>query len=232
MEPLVSTRVSLRWPPGPAAELEDVLVIQGRSGFFLDLRTRRTSSQLVPGEGGRSTPSTQDAQVEWATAGWKVLLPPETGENHPRTRFDAVIDSRRSSSHPTSDDRPASDEGSFETLPDGDVLEHGVMLRPETGNSAPYEEVWRRLPLARDRQPPRILILEARDDQRHEHAFLGRVGDYELGLLDGPAGFGVVRRELNEEGEWVTVASNELGRMLPALATVDVTKGASSEMCR
>lgn len=90
MDPLVSTRVSLRWPPEPAAELEDVLVIQGRSGFFLDLRTRRTSSQLVSGDGSRSTTSTQDAQVEWATAGWKVLLPPETGESKLRvqaTRF-------------------------------------------------------------------------------------------------------------------------------------------------
>ncbi|BGP39786.1 hypothetical protein JCM10450v2_003757 [Rhodotorula kratochvilovae] len=221
MNPLASTRISLAWPPDPPAEDEDVVVISGRTGFFIDLRTART--RAPDSAGGAEGAGEVDAWITWATVGWKELLPLDEGEEHPRARFTAILDSRRpasSSTSPTEDDVP-SDEGSFETLPTGDVLEKGVMHRPETGQLAPYEEVWRRLPLSPDGGTVRVLLLEWMSADGRERAFVGSVGDYELGLVDAPGGFGAVRRE-KRAGQWETVLACGAGRGLPSLAGVRV----------
>ncbi|GAA6007917.1 hypothetical protein JCM10207_004923 [Rhodosporidiobolus poonsookiae] len=227
MQPLVSTRISLRWPPAPAAEHEAVLVIQGRSGFFLDLRVRRLEAD---GQ-GTAPPDLREKgeySVEWATAGWKTLLPPREGEAHPRARFEAILDSRNppfssssssapSGSSPSSNpaDPPSADEGSFEPLPNGDVLETGEMLNLDTGTVQPYEEVWRRLPFVHDHGAAvRIVVLERADET--SRAYVGRVGDWEVGLVDSKEGFGAVRRERRSDGTWEEVYVNEAGRGLPS----------------
>ncbi|BGP15923.1 hypothetical protein JCM10213_003647 [Rhodosporidiobolus nylandii] len=225
MEPLVSTRISLRWPPAAAEEHEDVLVVQGRSGFFLDLRVRRVAGQDRD-FGGLEQSLAGETDVTWATAGWKSLLPPRNGEEHPRARFDAVLDSRSPafSPHPSSSAAPpppdgaTPDEGSFEKLSNGDVLERGEMLNPMTGTVQQYEEVWRRLPLLHDEGGGvRVLVLELVDEA--EKGCVGRVGDWEVGLLDSAAGFGVVRRE-KRAGEWAVVYQNGAGAALPSLEGV------------
>ncbi|GAA5970858.1 hypothetical protein JCM11641_004483 [Rhodosporidiobolus odoratus] len=220
MDPLVSTRLSLRWPPAPAAEQSDVLVIQGRTGFFLDLRICRT-------EGRDETDEGKDSVVDWATAGWKRLLPPRDGEEHPRASFEALIDSRRPLSHASASSADSSstlpaeeappDEGSFETLENGDVLETGEMLNTDTGKVQPYEELWRRLPLTQTQdagEQLQIVILESEGEG--EKAFLGRVGDWELGMVDASDGFGVVRREKRGE-HWVEVYRNRAAVGLPSI---------------
>lgn len=139
--------------------------------------------------------------------------------DHPRARFTPIIDSRKpasgslSQASPPGNDSPP-DEGSFETISNGDVLERGEMENPETGRPAAYEEVWRRLPLLRDGGPSRTLILESTEDNTVGKAFIGRVGNYELGMVDGKDGFGVVRRE-RQGGIWRMVCANGAGRLLP-----------------
>lgn len=59
-EPLVSTRVSLRWPPALPQELTNTLVLTGRTGFFLDLRV--------------FTHGPRKGEIDWATAGRKSWL--------------------------------------------------------------------------------------------------------------------------------------------------------------
>ncbi|BGP07774.1 hypothetical protein NBRC10512_007088 [Rhodotorula toruloides] len=220
MDPLVSIRLSLRWPPDPPTADEDVLVVQGRSGFFLDLRVKRRQVNFAGGLQRQAKAGEGDCEVTWATAGWKEVLAPRPGEDRPRARFTPVIDSRRPASSTRSRNSPPPDtppdEGSFETLTNGDVLERGEMENPETGKVAQYEEVWRRLPLSQDDGPPRIVIFESVGDEADGKAFVGRVGDYELGMVDGAEGFGVVRRE-RKEGIWQVVCANGAGRLLPTL---------------
>ncbi|GAA5908196.1 hypothetical protein JCM8208_000340 [Rhodotorula glutinis] len=234
MDPLASTRISICWPPEPAGEPEDVLVISGRHGFYLDLRidkaTCSTSSTPTP----RQASGTVDPRIGWATAGRKEFLPLEPGEEHPRARFTALLDSRlppssSSSSSSIPDAAAPPDEGSFSPLPNGDVLETGSMLRPSTGLVAPYEEVWRRLPVAPD---ARVVFLELVAGQ-HAQAYVGRVGDYELGLVrDAEGGFGAVRRERRsgEDGRWETVFEAGEGARLPSLAGFDVPHDGATEV--
>lgn len=71
-EPMVSTRISLAWPPLGADELTDTLVLTGRSGAFVDLRV------FVRGE--------HTGEIDWATAGRKSWLPDSTPGQHHRER--------------------------------------------------------------------------------------------------------------------------------------------------
>ncbi|GAA5981869.1 hypothetical protein JCM10908_004644 [Rhodotorula pacifica] len=213
MEPLVSERAYIDWLPAgePAVRDEDerVIVIQGRTGFYLDVRCRR-------GESGAGDTLT------WATAGWKTFQPVEEGQD-PRARFTAIFDSNRLQPGSASaachvdtaapDDPP--DEGSFSTLPNGDVLERGEMRRPETGIVTPYEELWRRLPLTcgDGSAPARVLMLESVEPDPNEKTFCGRVGDWEVGIARHGAG---VRAQVQrfDGGGWTTL-SQTAGAGLP-----------------
>ncbi|KAK4056929.1 60S ribosomal protein L17B [Microbotryomycetes sp. JL221] len=162
MQPMVSYRKSLRWPPEAAYEDTDTLVIQGRTGLYIDVRVDRQSR----------------CELSWGSAGVKSWLP-ESTEDSLKARFDAIIDSQAGNSGDelTMPVAEATDDiGSFTTLPDGSVLETGVMRNLDKGGSMmPYEEVWARADLGRETD---ILMLESQDGK----AFLGRIGIYEAGL--------------------------------------------------
>ncbi|ORY92580.1 hypothetical protein BCR35DRAFT_348952 [Leucosporidium creatinivorum] len=203
MQPLVSTRVSLAWPPAAPFEDTDTLVIQGRTGFFLDLRIFISGPRV--------------GEIDWASAGVKTFLPDSTPEN-PKAVFDANIDSRRPPPNPSSPsptDPPLPDEGSFTTLPNGDVLETGSMSNPDAdGAVQPYEEVWRRFPVEED---VRVLILASEDGK----AFIGRVGRWEVALKDATNStpFLAWRRDQQEDGwaEIYLVGGEEARWQLPHL---------------
>lgn len=200
MDPLVSERLHLEWRPDGAVaerdEAEQVIVLQGRSGFFLDVRwgkgatprlTRctagwKTIEAARPGEGA--------ASKSCFKGGGRVVTP-SYGSDWPsllaegRARFTPIFDSDRPDANgpsPDAEDVDGPDEGSFTTLPNGDVLEHGEMRRPETRIKTPYEELWRRLPLTADGGQPLILLLESVGDDG-EKAFLGRVGEHQVGTF-------------------------------------------------
>jgi hypothetical protein len=100
MQLLVSTRVSLAWPPEPAREVTDTLVLSGRSGYFVDLRIFIEGSHV--------------GEIEWATAGVKTALPcgPDGKQIPPsdRSRTDSsqAAKERRSTPYSTVDAHPTS----------------------------------------------------------------------------------------------------------------------------
>lgn len=147
----------------------------------------------------------------------------------PRARFTAIFDSHRLRPE-TSDkqelassgtDHDPPDEGSFSTLPNGDVLERGEMRRPETGDITPYEERWRRLPLTRDEDAPvPAVMLESTD--AGDKAFLGRVGDFEVAIAQ--RGEQIQARVGRLHGTtWETSMATVDGAGLPDLSVLDLT---------
>lgn len=244
MDPLVSERLHLEWRPDGAVaerdEAEQVIVLQGRSGFFLDVRwgkgatprlTRctagwKTIEAARPGEGAAS---------KSCFKGGGCVVTPSYGSDWPsllaegRARFTPIFDSDRPDANgpsPDAEDVDAPDEGSFTTLPNGDVLEHGEMRRPETRIKTPYEELWRRLPLTADGGQPLILLLESVGDDG-EKAFLGRVGEHQVGISRPSHGqpCQVVVRRLSSD-RWKTVVDIAGGAAaLPCLSTMPARPG-------
>jgi hypothetical protein len=104
-------------------------------------------------------------------------------------RWDHIIDTHPPSSVP--------DQGSFITLPNGDVSETGVMHNLATGKTEPYEEVWRRFP----REEGDYCVLERVGGEERAKAFVGRVGTRALGLsMDADGGFHGWREEKDGSG--------------------------------
>ena len=66
-EPLVSTRISIAWPPLPPSENTSTLVLTGRSGYYLDLRL------FLAGP--------QKGEIEWASVGRKTFITTSPGGN-------------------------------------------------------------------------------------------------------------------------------------------------------
>lgn len=145
--------------------------------------------------------------------------------DNPKAVFEAIIDSRRpppSPSSPSPTEPPPPDEGSFTSLPNGDVLETGSMSNPDAGGAIqPYEEVWRRFAVEED---VRVLILASEGGDR----FLGRVGRWEVGLGDWRTStpFLARRRDQRVDTSWTEtycVGGAEAEEQLPRLP--DAVKG-------
>ncbi|OJJ43636.1 hypothetical protein ASPZODRAFT_154473 [Penicilliopsis zonata CBS 506.65] len=112
-----STRVSLRWPPEPAFESTDTLVLSVKY-WYVDVRVDKESGRLDWGIAGQRLVESKEPS--------KVLF---THEIDSHNAFDAV------------------DCGTFVQLPNGDDLETGEMPRPDLPGAPvrAYEEVWRAL---------------------------------------------------------------------------------------
>ncbi|EAW13639.1 uncharacterized protein ACLA_043590 [Aspergillus clavatus NRRL 1] len=117
----LSTRISLRWLPGPAFENTDTFVMS-LTGWYVDLRVDKASGRL-----------------DWAIAGRRIV----ESTDPLRVRFTHEIDSRGSFAD--------ADCGTFTALDDGDELEVGKMARVDLPGCPvrAYEEVWRELPFRR-----------------------------------------------------------------------------------
>ncbi|KAK4702894.1 hypothetical protein P7C70_g3327, partial [Phenoliferia sp. Uapishka_3] len=122
--------------------------------------------------------------------------------------FTAIIDSRKpflpSTDHPPPPPEP--DIGTFHALPDGSVLETGLMTNPLSSTpsvAVPYEEIWRRLPLTSP-SPPCVFL---RSNGPGGVAFVGRIGDCQLGICSAEREFYwfFARRLERKEGDWKEV---------------------------
>jgi hypothetical protein len=83
------------------------------------------------------------------------------------------------------------------TLLNGDVSEVGVMHNLATGQTEPYEEVWRRFP----REVGDYCVLERLGGDRGAKAFVGRIGSRALGLgMDADGVFTGWREEKGGSG--------------------------------
>ncbi|RAL08736.1 uncharacterized protein BO97DRAFT_472841 [Aspergillus homomorphus CBS 101889] len=180
----LSTRISLRWPPAPAFENTDTIVMSV-AGWYVDLRIDRAT-----------------ITIDWAIAGQRVVDPKDST----RVQFTHEVDSRNSF-----DDV---DCGTFSTLPNGDDLEKGSMPRADLPGRpvCEYEEVWRELefragPEGAGKGVSWVLeskdILDFKDGEKGEvtRTFLGRVWGTYLALRQ-------VQRQVRSPGSNATVVKD------------------------
>ena len=81
------------------------------------------------------------------------------------------------------------------------------------GEIQPYREVWRRLPINQDSVD--TVILESDDGK----SFIGRVGNWEIGLSEGVT-FLAIRRDQKESSGWAElycIGGEEARRALPPI---------------
>lgn len=143
--PTISHRKTIRWPPAPASEPTDTLVLtSARHRLYVDIRVLKTPRQL-----------------DWAFAGISRSQAGADGLGH--ARWLHWLDSQ-SAAQATGEYvagwrdggedmwERARDRGMMWTSPDGEELESGEMVRPETGRVAGYEEVWEGVEARRERE--------------------------------------------------------------------------------
>ena len=116
---------------------------------------------------------------------------------HPALRWEHILNSRPPSNLP--------DQGSFTTLPNGDVSERGVMYNPKTNLIEDYVEIWRRIPI-KSLFTKTVTLLE-RADIDNGKAYIGQYGDHALGVGVSVMGrFQAWRAEWDSgRGEWRVV---------------------------
>ncbi|EXJ93261.1 hypothetical protein A1O1_01652 [Capronia coronata CBS 617.96] len=166
MAPRASTRVSIRWPPAPASEPTDTLVLSV-GGYYVDLRVRKS-----------------DGEIDWALAGERIVDP----QHSAKVKFTHIIDSHHNPS--SSEPEPAPDVGDFIKLPNGDDLETGEMPNPDAGGQVmPYEEIWRELKWPTGNSCWFLESVDSHDAEkgtatttRRTKTFHAKVGNYYLAL--------------------------------------------------
>lgn len=162
-----SHRVSIKWPPAPPSEPTSTLVLTSAKKTFVDVRL------LLP-TAFPSLPSASDipegSSVYWAFSG--------TSKHDPITgsaTWRHSVDSR----HPDTTD--VVDSGTFETLPNGDVLEKGTMVDFEDRLLKDYEEVWRDDDITKGTE---CVVLKCMNDSgSQEIGAVVRIGDWCQGIL-------------------------------------------------
>jgi hypothetical protein len=158
----ISTRVSISWPPSIAPmENTNTLVLSFPSLHFIDLRPLKSSPFL-----------------DWGMAGYQINTPTPHGtkSTYPIdvtdvAKFVHVVDSRV-----PGDPLSVQDEGLFNKLANGDDLEIGSMMNPDTGVTMAYEEVWRDVPV----EGSGVVLLESIGEK--DKTFVGRVGKLFQGI--------------------------------------------------
>jgi len=125
----------------------------------------------------------------------------------PKLSWKNIINSR-----PSTEDVP--DEGTFSSLPNGDVKEVGRMYNPESGKVEEYEEIWRRFdnPIG----TPYCLLerienvgdeeMEVEKSGGKDKVFIGRLGSKSLAIFQVGKDVGGWREELKGNG-WKRVYS-------------------------
>ena len=104
------------------------------------------------------------------------------------------------------------DEGIFNMLDNGDCLETGTMLNPDTGREMAYEELWRILPIEGGKE---VVLLESvgADDK----TFLGRIGKWFQGIGTSEGGKVHARRSELVDGQWEDIFVIGEGEMVPVI---------------
>lgn len=205
-----SKRVSIAWGGRPAREDTDTVVLT-INDYSLDLRVFTEG----PDTGG----------IDWAIVAFVHSVPTQgtlrdllncgsladtCAGGKPVLRWDHIIDSRGGTD--------TGDEGAFEVLPNGDVLETGSMFNPARGKDESYEEIWRRFPVT---PPAQYCVLERIDGAwgddavKDKRAFLGRFGPRALGVEQDGSTFRAYRDELKGGAGWSRVYEFDVGTVVP-----------------
>lgn len=201
----LSTRTSIAWPPDiPPSENTDTLVLSFPSSRFIDLRPLKHLQSLDWGMAGHQTTT----QTPSGTKSFPSL--PSVERSNVAARFIHTVDSRV-----PEDPSSVHDEGIFRRLDNGDDLEIGNMLNPETGKIMLYEEIWRTIPV----KGKGYVCLESTG--KKDKTFLGRIGYHFQGIgIKEEAGsvreVNAKRCEFNN-GNWEVLFSVGYGDMVPVI---------------
>ncbi|THH13669.1 hypothetical protein EW146_g6578 [Bondarzewia mesenterica] len=170
--PSISERRSIRWVPGEASELTSTLVLTSQTSHFVDIRV------LKPPQDHDPKVIDEGSRLEWAFAGTSHSEPGKGDGAAPiHSRWEHWVDSNS--------DTPATDEGDIWTLPNGDTLEKGRMVNPETGELTDYEEVWADAEVERTGQDSKrvCVVLNVEDNEMAMKGMVIRVGGWCQGIL-------------------------------------------------
>ncbi|WWC70497.1 uncharacterized protein I206_104448 [Kwoniella pini CBS 10737] len=203
MSARVSTRISIAWSGAEPIEDTDTLVLT-IDGYSLDLRV------FLEG--------LDKGSMDWSTVAHVGEIEGSTKEK-PKLRWDHIIDNRPETEMP--------DQGVFDTLSNGDVTETGTMFNPKTNLYEPYVETWRRKQL-----PSRTPYFVVASQQKDVQSYIGRVGDYALGLAKDARGDYYAWRDQLEQGHWKRIYEfgqvNKYLPQLPSEVSQDWAKGGST----
>jgi hypothetical protein len=211
MNPTITTRVSIAWLSEPPSEPTSTLILSSPSGRFVDVRVFLDSTK----ENGLGV-------LEWANGGSASYTIDEAGQK--RGSWTHEIDSRT--------DDLIIDTGILEQLPNGDVLEIGIM-KDADGVEKSYQEIWHSVEVEPkvwklvDSESAKWIGSEAESivkDKlgRDARAIALRVGQWIQGIAKGQKSVVVFRARLSSEGVWKIIyqlGDNEVVQALLRLVT-------------
>jgi Protein HRI1 len=96
-------------------------------------------------------------------------------------------------------------------LDNGDCLETGIMLNPDTGKQMAYEELWRVLPL----EGREVVLLESVGPENK--TFLGRIGKWFQGIGTTDGNVVQAKRSKLVNGRWEDVFVMGEEKVLPVI---------------
>ncbi|KAL8969923.1 MAG: hypothetical protein Q9197_004085 [Variospora fuerteventurae] len=218
--PSISLRKHYRKVPGEPEEPTSTIVLTSAYRFVVDSRVLKHLSSITDLDSGSQ--SYRSNSVQWAFAGTSESVCDSNGKCF--FTWHHWIDSQT--------DDPAHDRGEMITQDDGDVLEKGTMLNPETGMEDSYEELWTDLPLTPGSSsgPARTcVVLRVEDVETGMRGMVVRVGRWCQGILKKDGAVSLERwqwvegKENSPDGQWdvtVRVGADEL----PCAHILDVEK--------
>lgn len=162
--------------------------------------------------------------LEWGLAGTSSSEPKKgpNGEDISHGVWKHWIDSR------SEDAEGVQDEGDNYPLPNGEVLEVGSMVNPDTGKVTPYEEKWADVPLkctGRKDGKVECVVLELHDDAHQARGLVVRAGQYCQGIIRIGSQVSVERWAWDEETQFTWKRRVRMGDLfLPCGVAVEPEK--------
>lgn len=216
MAPSISKRHYLRWLPDPVPDQDNTstIVTTSDQNRFVDLRVFKESQSGEVVLRGKSLDSPQISlacadnfvvqplsQLEWGLAGTSSSEPKKgpKGEDISHGVWKHWIDSR------SPDAEGVQDEGDNYPLPNGEVLELGSMMNPDTGKVTDYEEKWADVaPKSIGRKDGKVecVVLQLHDDSHKARGLVVRAGQYCQGIIRVGDAVAVERWAWDEETQF------------------------------
>ncbi|KAI9833186.1 MAG: hypothetical protein M1819_003809 [Sarea resinae] len=196
--PSISIRRHIRWVPDKASEPTSTLVLTSSTSHFVDVRIFKPTSDEepeLPNQGGPLE------RLQWAFAGRSHTDKATKGDGDgddapPHAIWEHWVDSNS--------DSPAADEGDLWTQPNGETLEKGRMVNPDTGRLTDYEELWADAAIQRTGLDPKrgCVVLRLEDRKNRARGMVIRVGGWCQGIYK-------LGNEVNVE-RWQWVSTKEV----------------------
>lgn len=171
---MLSTRISIQWPPEEVGENTKTMVIYSNEGHFVDIRIFLDQYPII-----QSNPESLEnftRAFEWATTGKELELEATIPETY-RLQFDTDVNSvdvikSIEQNLPLDACKGAADIGTFWKVPgSSERKETGSMVNPATGKNSEYVEIWRTISsvestpekevLPKDNEQPDLYVLKA-----------------------------------------------------------------------